>query len=95
MFRPRLFFVHRPRNGFLRLLGSLLGAALLVGIFAFGFVALLALLAVGGTVWLVRQLQRPAAHSASAAAPPSPPAPAGVIEGEFTVVRDNSRVPQS
>jgi hypothetical protein len=94
MFRPRLFFVHRPRNGFLRVLGSLLGAALLIGILAFGFVALLALLAVGGVIWLVRQLQQPVA-TPTAASPPPPPPPAGVIEGEFTVVRDNSRVPQA
>lgn len=93
MFRPHLFFVHRPRNGFLRLLGSLLGAALLVGIFAFGFVALLALLVVGGVVWLVRALQNPTATPA-ATSPPPPAPPTGVIEGEFTVVRDNSRVPQ-
>ena len=91
MIRPRLFFVHRPRNGFLRVLGSLLGAALLIGILAFGFVALLALLVVGGVIWLVRQLQQPAAPPTAA----SPPPPPGVIEGEFTVVRDNSRVPQA
>lgn len=90
--RHVLFAFGRPRNGFLRVLGGLLGAALLLGLLAFGFVALLVLLVVGGVTLLVRQWRQPAATPDT----PSPPsaAPVGVIEGEFTVVRDAQRVTQ-
>lgn len=85
MFRSRVFTLRPPRHGLLRVLGGFLGAVLLVGLLAFGFVALLALLAVGGVVWLVRQLQQPARAPAQAAPPPPP---AGVLEGEFVVVQE-------
>lgn len=90
MFQPRFFVLRRPRHRLLRVLGTLLGLALLAGLLAFGVVALLVLAAVGGVVWLVRQL-RATPLPAEAAVGPST-APDGVIEGEFVVVRDGPRL---
>ena len=46
MFQPRFFVLRRPRHRLLRVLGTLLGLALLAGLLAFGVVALLVLAAV-------------------------------------------------
>jgi len=91
LFTP--FRLHRPRRRSQHVLGSLLGVVLLGGMLVFGVVALLVIAAIGGAAWLVRQLQNPAlASSAGHSAPPPQPTPAGVIEGEFVVLRDGPRV---
>jgi hypothetical protein len=87
----RAFRLHRPHRRGGSLLGTLAGAALIAGMLVFGVVALLVIAAVGAAVWLTRQLKT--ATQAPSAAPP-PPGPAGVIEGEFVVVRDGPRVTQ-
>ena len=90
----RLFTPRRPRHGLLRVLGGLIGVALLGGMLLFGVVALVAIAVIGGVVWLVRQLQA-TARPESVSAPNAAPTPMGVIEGEFVVVRDGARMPQA
>ena len=81
-------FHSRARNPLVRLLALIAGGAVLLVVLAFGFFAAVAL-AIGGAVFVLlnalRTPQRPA-H----AAPTAAPAPAGVIEGEFKVVRETS-----
>jgi hypothetical protein len=82
MFYWRWF--NRPRHPLSRLILGALGALLLVGILVLGFFALLAFAFIGGIVALVRALTRT-----------STPAPATVrdphvIEGEFSVIRNDS-----
>ena len=90
LFTP--FRLHRPRRRSHHVLGSLLGVVLLGGMLVFGVVALLAIAVIGGAVWLVRQLQNPTLASSAGQAAPPQPTPAGVIEGEFVVLRDGPRV---
>jgi len=91
LFTP--FRLIRPRRRSQHMLGSLVGVVLLGGMLVFGAIALLAIAVIGGVVWLVRQMRNPElAPSAGHSAPPPPPAPAGVIEGEFVVLRDGARV---
>ena len=75
----------RARHPLVRLLAFVIGIAVLLVVLAFGFFAAVAL-AIGGVVFVllnaVRTPQRPAN------APPAQPAPAGVIEGEFKIVRE-------
>ncbi|MFO1517694.1 MAG: hypothetical protein U1F22_12295 [Lysobacterales bacterium] len=92
MFQPRFFVLRRPRHRLLRVLGTLLGLALLAGLLAFGVVALLVLAAIGGVVWLVRQLRASPLAATAAGAQTRPAPPSGVIEGEFVVLRDGPRL---
>jgi len=77
-FRPR------SRHPLARLLSVVLGAIALVAVLAFGMFAAVALLIGGAFVLLMNALRTP--PRAPGAVPPAPPP--GVIEGEFTVVRD-------
>jgi hypothetical protein len=80
-------FHSRARHPLVRLLALVIGAAVLLVVLAFGFFAAVAL-AIGGAMVVLfnalRTPQRPA-HGA-----PGTQAPAGVIEGEFKVVRETS-----
>lgn len=78
----------RPRNPLARLIGSLLGLLVVLGVLAIGMFAFAALL-VGGALWLLWSTLR----GKRAPAPRAAPAPAedGVIDGEFTVVRHSER----
>lgn len=81
MFYWRWF--NRPRHPLSRLLLGAFGALLLVGILVLGFFALVAFALIGGIVALLRALTRASAQR-----------PAGrdqhVIEGEFSVIRNDS-----
>lgn len=77
---------NRPRHPLLRALLALIGAVLLVGVLALGFVALLAFAFVGAIVALTRAIVR-----ANAAAQPSRhAADARVLEGEFVVLHHDA-----
>ena len=87
-----MFRVPRTRNPLLRVVSAVVGVVILAALVVFGFFAALALVTIGAVVWGVRQFTRPAASASTARpqGPPSPPPVTGVIEGEFTVVRDRS-----
>lgn|SRR5690606_1669075 len=76
----------RPRNPLLRLIGSILGLLVVLGVLALGFFAFVALLA-GGALWMLISALRGKSHGARPKSPAS--ADPGIIDGEFTVVRDN------
>jgi hypothetical protein len=75
----------RPRNPLLRLIGSILGLLVVLGVLALGFFAFLALL-VGGALWMLVRSLRGTARPRPAK--PAPSSETGIIDGEFTVVRD-------
>ena len=81
-------FHSRARHPLVRLLALVAGGAVLLVVLAFGFFAAVAL-AIGGAVFVLlnalRTPQRPAPRAPAAA-----PAPPGVIEGEFKVVRETA-----
>ena len=88
-----MFRVPRTRHPFLRVVSAVVSVLVLAALVVFGFFAALALVTIGVIVWGVRQFTRPASAPAAGArpqGPPSPPPVTGVIEGEFTVVRDRS-----
>ena len=70
----------------------MLGVVVIGITLVFGFFLVLGLAAVGAAIWGVRQFsKRPAPAADTFRQPvqqPSRPAPAGVIEGEFVVVRE-------
>lgn len=82
-------WLSRPRNPLLRAILALVGAVLLVGVFVFGFFALIAFAFIGTVVAITRAVAR-----AHAGATQPAPQPAGanprVIEGEFVVLRDSA-----
>lgn len=86
-----LFRLPRTRHPLLRALAAVVGVLILGATLVFGIFIFLGLAAIGATVWAARQLSKP---SPSATAAPRPAAqasrqtPAGVIEGEFVVVRE-------
>lgn len=84
------FLTFKPRNPLLRVLAGVLailaiGAFLALGVFALG------VLVIGGVLFmLVNALRgKTTATTAGAARKPVEPAP-GIIEGEFSVVSENS-----
>ncbi|NCT67716.1 MAG: hypothetical protein GXC76_08735 [Rhodanobacteraceae bacterium] len=84
-------FLFRPRHPLARLAIALLGVIAVAGLLTLGVFALAAFVLGGALFALVnalRQALRPRAAT-------SPPPPAGIIEGEFTVVeiRDRSHPP--
>ena len=81
-------FLNRPRHPFARLILTLVGAGLLVGVLVLGFFAVVAFCVIGGIVALIRALSRPAPAVSAAARPVDP----RVIEGEFAVIHDNRAV---
>jgi len=81
MFYWRWF--NRPRHPLSRLLLGAFGALLLVGILVLGFFALLAFALIGGIVAVVRALTRASTQTPAAREP-------HVIEGEFSVIRNDS-----
>lgn len=87
-------FHPRTRNPLIRLLATVIGAAALLVLVAFGLFAAAALVVGGSVVLLVNALR--ASHAAGptrpAAARPAS-ASGGVIEGEFKVVHDARRQP--
>jgi amino acid transporter len=86
-----MFRLPRTRNPLLRAVSAIVGVLILAALVVFGFFAALALVTVGAVIWAARQFTRPSATPAAAANTRQPPQqPAGVIEGEFTVVRDRS-----
>ena len=80
-------FHSRARHPLVRLLALVAGAVVLLVVLAFGFFAAVAL-AIGGAVVVLLNALRTPARPAPAA--PAAQAPAGVIEGEFKVVRETS-----
>jgi hypothetical protein len=78
----------RARHPLVRLLALVVGAAVLLVVLAFGFFAAVALAIGGAVVVLLNALRTPQQRPAHAA--PAAQAPAGVIEGEFKVVREPS-----
>ncbi len=85
-----LFTPARPRHPLLRLLLGIAGLALAVTLLMFGFALVAVLAGVGAVAWLLRQFlsRGPAAVTTA----PARPAPPGVIEGEFVVVRETERI---
>jgi len=71
---------NRPHHPFARILIGVLGLALLAGVVALGFLALVAFAVVGTIVAIVRALSR------AATLHPAPPRQPNVIEGEFVVL---------
>lgn len=78
----------RPRNPLVRLIGSILGLLAVLGLLAIGAFAFAALL-VGGALWLLWSALRGKRGPVSRPAPAT--AESGVIDGEFTVVRNADR----
>lgn len=78
-------FDARRRHPLTRLVAAILGGAALVVVIAFGMFAAAALVVGGAVLLLVNALRAPR-HASAAGSPTS--APPGVIEGEFTVIRD-------
>jgi hypothetical protein len=79
----------RARHPLMRLLTLVAGAAVLLVVLAFGFFAAVALAIGGAVVVLLNALRTPQQRpTQSAQSAPSPQAPAGVIEGEFKVLRE-------
>ncbi len=78
----------RPRNPLVRLIGGVIGLLAVLGVLAIGFIAFLALM-VGGAIWylihLLRSKRRPASPRRAA------PAASDIIDGEFSVVRDEDQ----
>jgi len=83
MFYWRWF--NRPRHPLLRFLLGALGAVLLVGILVLGFFALVAFAFIGGIVALVHAVTRATARVDAPASASDP----RVIEGEFSVIRND------
>ena len=81
MFHAR-FRTVRPRHPLARLLLGVVGAVVALVLVAIGFFAVAALAVGGALLLLVRALS----PQPRAAARPASPMPAGVIEGEFSVV---------
>ena len=82
-------FHSRASHPLVRLLALLAGGAVLLVVLAFGFFAAVAL-AIGGAVVVLLNALRTPQQRAAPAASPAAQAPAGVIEGEFKVVRETS-----
>ncbi len=78
-------FHPRARHPLVRLLALVVGGAVLLVVLAFGFFAAVAL-AIGGAIVVLFNALRTPQRAAEGA--PAPQAPAGVIEGEFKVVRE-------
>ena len=70
---------NRPHHPFARVLIGVLGLALLAGVIALGFLALVAFAVIGAIVAIVRTLSRAATPRPAARRP-------NVIEGEFVVL---------
>ena len=81
-------FHSRARHPLVRLLSLVVGGAVLLAVLAFGFFAAVALAIGGAVVVLFNALRTPQQRPAHDAPTAQAPAPAGVIEGEFKVVRD-------
>lgn len=77
----------RARHPLVRLLAFVVGVAVLLVVLAFGFFAAVAL-AIGGAVFVLLNALRTPQRAPNAA--PAQPAPAGVIEGEFKVLRETT-----
>jgi hypothetical protein len=96
-----LFRLPRTRNPLLRALSALLGVVVVGVTLVFGFFIVLGLAAIGGAIWAARRVGKPAATAetpfqSQQQQPPQAgrPAPAGVIEGEFVVVRETVSPPR-
>lgn len=83
-----LFRLPRTRHPLLRALAAVVGVLILGATLVFGIFIFLGLAAIGATVWAARQLSKPGPTAPQPAAQASRPTPAGVIEGEFVVVRE-------
>jgi len=81
-------FHSRASHPLVRLLALVAGGAVVLVVLAFGFFAAVALAIGGAVVVLLNALRTP--QRAAPAAPAAAPTPAGVIEGEFKVVRETS-----
>ena len=79
-------FHPRARHPLVRLLALVIGGAVLLVVLAFGFFAAVALAIGGAIVVLFNALRTPSQRPAQST--PAAQAPAGVIEGEFKVVRE-------
>ncbi len=84
-----LRFHSRARHPLMRLFALVVGVAVLLVMLAFGFFAAVAL-AIGGAVFVLFNALRGTPQQRPARAAPAAQAPAGVIEGEFKVVREPS-----
>jgi len=79
-------FHTRARHPLVKLLALVVGAVVLLVVLAFGFFAAVAL-AIGGAAFMLFNALRTTPQRPAHAAPAAQ-APAGVIEGEFKVVRE-------
>jgi len=79
-------FHTRARHPLVKLLALVVGAVVLLVVLAFGFFAAVALAIGGAAFMLINALRTTPQRQARAA--PAAQAPAGVIEGEFKVVRE-------
>lgn len=85
MFHAR--FGPRLRHPLVRLLGGILGIVAVLGVLMLGLFAFAALL-IGGALWMLfNALRRPRAAAPRTAQAPAADKP-GVIDGEFTVLRN-------
>ncbi|MET0226937.1 MAG: hypothetical protein ABW187_10880 [Dokdonella sp.] len=86
------FRAFRPRHPIARFVVGLLGMVAVMLLIALGMFAIAALAIGGGLFLLINALRSPRRPTAaSGPASRTPPAPPGVIEGEFTVVPVPSR----
>jgi hypothetical protein len=87
-----LFRLPRNRNPLLRALSVMLGVVVIGVTLVFGFFLVLGLAAVGAAIWGARQFNKRGTPKTDTfqqpVQQPSRPAPTGVIEGEFVVVRE-------
>lgn len=80
-----LHVLFRPRHPLVRILAGVIAVLVVAAVFALGVFALIAFVAGGLLLWLVKSLRSAFGHPA-ANPPAQAPAPE-VIDGEFTVVR--------
>ncbi|MEO8672632.1 MAG: hypothetical protein ABI411_15035 [Tahibacter sp.] len=84
-----LFRVARSRNPLLRVVFGLFAVAIFGAILLFGLFAAIALALIGAVYWLIRQMsQQRQTPIGPGSTGPRASVPAGVLEGEFVVVRE-------
>ncbi|HEY0231970.1 MAG TPA: hypothetical protein VGC55_12025 [Dokdonella sp.] len=89
------FRAFRPRHPVARFVTGVLGAIAVLLLIALGMFTIAALAIGGGLFLLINALRSPQRPAATGGAAPRGAPPAGVIEGEFTVVPVQARDSES
>ena len=79
----------RLRHPLARLFGAILGIVVVLGVLALGLFAFAAVVVIGAIWMIINAFRKPrTAAPRAAAAADAPTASPGVIDGEFTVIRE-------